>query len=148
MIQLTFISNGIQLLDIPHYFIRSIKKCIHNRKSRNRILKKPFVDDYAFDLGYHHSYSLVIFTIGLIFCPIVPLITVFSTLFFMFKYYVDKYNLTFVYNKEFEGGGIIKKNVLPYLLFAIYVFQILNLGLFILKFGKVYLYAGFALILL
>ena len=29
MIQLTFVSNGVQLLDIPHYFVRQIKKFFH-----------------------------------------------------------------------------------------------------------------------
>src|SRR4051812_35142643 len=108
---------------------------MHNRKAKKSLIQRPFVDDYAFDLGYHHSYSLVIFTIGLIFCPIVPLISIFGFIFFLIKYYVDKYNLTFVYNKEFEGGGVIKKKVLPYTIFSMYVFQTLNLGFFTLKFG-------------
>jgi len=43
-------------------------------------------------------------------------------LFFAIKYFIDKYNLTFVYNKEFEGGGVIKKQVLPFMLFSIYFF--------------------------
>lgn len=70
---------------------------------------KPFLDDFAFDLGYHQSYSIVIFCMGLIFCGTMPLISIFAMLFFSIKYYIDKYNLTFVYNKEFEGGGAIKK---------------------------------------
>lgn len=89
---------------------------------KKELEKKSFIDDYAFDLGYHHSYSIVIFTIGLIFCAIVPLISIFALFFFAFKYYVDKYNLTFVYNKEFEGSGVIKKNVLPFTIFSIYIF--------------------------
>ena len=59
---------------------------------------------------------------ALIFATVVPLISVFACLFFTFKYFVDKYNLTFVYHKEFEGGGAIKKNVIPYSLFSLYMF--------------------------
>jgi hypothetical protein len=59
---------------------------------------------------------------GLIFAGTMPLISVFAMLFFVIKYYIDKYNLTFVYNKEFEGGGVIKKQVLPFMLFSIYLF--------------------------
>jgi hypothetical protein len=102
--------------------MRIIKYFFHTRRNKNAIVKKPFVDDYAFDLGYHQSYCIVIFTIGLVFCPFVPLIAIFACLFFSAKYYVDKYNLTFVYNREFEGGGVIKKNVIPYMLFSVYVF--------------------------
>jgi len=59
---------------------------------------------------------------GLIFSGTTPLISIFSMLFFAIKYFIDKYNLTFVYNKEFEGGGVIKKQVLPFMLFSIYFF--------------------------
>jgi hypothetical protein len=109
-------------MDVPHLLMRILKTIIHNRRNKNAVIKKPFVDDFAFDLGYHQSYCIVIFTIGIIFSPVVPLIPIFGAFFFSAKYYVDKYNLTFVYNKEFEGGGVIKKNVIPYMLFSIYVF--------------------------
>jgi hypothetical protein len=46
---------------------------------------------------------------GLIFSGTMPLISVFMTMFFTIRYYIEKYNLTFSYNKEFEGGGVIKK---------------------------------------
>lgn len=85
-------------------------------------MKKEFVDDYAFDLGYHQSYSIVIYTLGLVFCAIVPLIAIFELFFFLFKHYIDKYNLTFVYNREFEGGGVIKNSVVPFMLFSIFLF--------------------------
>jgi hypothetical protein len=38
--------------------------------------------------------------------------------------------LTFVYNREFEGGGVIKKQVLPLMILVIYLFQVLNIGYF------------------
>ena len=78
----------------------------------------------------------------LIFSAIVPMISLFAFLFFIYKYHIDKYNLTFVYNKEFEGGGVIKKRVIPFTFFGIYVFQILNIGFFTLKFTRNYLIAG------
>ena len=83
---------------------------------------------------------------GLIFCGTMPLISIFAMLFFTFKYYIDKYNLTFVYNKEFEGGGAIKKQVLPFMLFSIYFFQILNMGYFASQFGTGYFKGGMVFI--
>lgn len=68
------------------------------------------------------------------------------TLFFTIRYYIEKYNLTFAYNKEFEGGGVIKKQVLPFMLLSIYLFEFLNLGYFSFKFGKVFFYWGMTLI--
>lgn len=46
---------------------------------------------------------------GLIFSGTTPVISIFMTLFFSIRYYIEKYNLTFAYNREFEGGGVIKK---------------------------------------
>jgi len=110
------------LLDIPHHLIKIIKYFFHQRAQKKEENPKPFIDDFAFDLGYHQSYSIVIFCMGLIFSGTDPLISIFSMLFFAIKYFIDKYNLTFVYNKEFEGGGVIKKQVLPFMLFSIYFF--------------------------
>ena len=56
-----------------------------------------------------------------------PPISFFLMIFFFFRYYIDKYNLIYAYNREFEGGGIIvKKEVLPLMVLALYLFQVLN----------------------
>lgn len=81
------------------------------------------MDDYGFDLGYFQSNAIVIFCMGLIFTCSIPLISFFLSFFFFFRYYIDKYNLIFVYNREFEGGGIIvKKQVQPLLILSLYLF--------------------------
>ena len=77
--------------------MKIIKYIIHWNSQKREIEKKPFIDDYAFDLGYFQSYSIVIFCMIIIFGGVNPLITIFGFTFFTFKYYIDKYNLTFVY---------------------------------------------------
>lgn len=84
---------------------------------------------------------------GLIFSGTMPLIALFMTMFFTIRYYIEKYNLTFAYNKEFEGGGVLKKQVLPYMLLSIYLFEFLNLGHFSFKYGNVFFKWGMLLIL-
>ena len=59
-----------------------------------------------------------------------PLISIFAAVYFSIKYYIEKYNLTFVYAREFEGGGIIKKQVIPFMIFSVYLSQFLNMGYF------------------
>lgn len=98
-----FLSVGFWLLDLPHLIITSIKRCLNKNSDR------PFVDNYAFDLGYHMSYALTVLQIGLLYGSVVPIIPAFCVLFFLFKYYVDKYNLSFVYNSEFLGVGKLKR---------------------------------------
>ena len=65
----------------------------------------------------------------------------------MLKYYIDKYNLTFVYNKEFEGGGKIKNIVIPFTLFSIFLFQFMNIGYFyVASVSKSYIIGGLVLL--
>ncbi len=49
LLQITLVSNAIQLLDLPHFIVKSLKKCCHKNKSK----KEPYVDTWFFDLGYH-----------------------------------------------------------------------------------------------
>ena len=128
-----FLSVGFWLLDIPHMVVRAIMKCCHTAKQSIRENKKPFIDTYAFDLGYHMSYGLTTFAIAMVFSTLVPYVPVFAMLFFLFKYYVDKYNLSFVYNTEFHGVGMIKRRVVPLSIFNVILYQFINVGFFASK---------------
>lgn len=59
VIQLMFLSVGFWLLDLPHQIAKAFSRCSHNIKYRYK--KKPFIDTYAYDLGYHMSYALTTF---------------------------------------------------------------------------------------
>ena len=124
---------GFWLLDIPHQTVKLIQKGFHNFSQRDKLKKKPFVDRYAFDLGYHSAYGLTTFAIMLNFATLVPYVTIFAGFFFAFKYNVDKYNLSFVYNSEFRGGGQIFKQVMPLSLFNIVFFQFILVAFFAIK---------------
>jgi hypothetical protein len=113
--------------------MKQFSKLYHNVQQRNKRNKKPFIDTYAFDLGYHSAYCLTTFAIMLLFSTIVPYIAMIGGVFFIFKYSVDKYNLTFVYNSEFKGLGVIYRRVVPLSIFTIFMFQLINIGLFTTK---------------
>jgi len=91
------------------------------------------VDTYAFDLGYHSAYSLTTFAIMLLFSVVVPYLPMIAGIFFIFKYNVDKYNLSFVYTSEYKGLGYIYKKTSPLQIFTIFLFQLINIGLFTAK---------------
>lgn len=130
-IQWTFVTNGIQLLDVPHHLYKFLMYVLHKREMKKEDVPRPFRDDYPFDLGYYQSFAIVVFCTGLVFSGVIPLVSLFVTTFFFIRYYIDKYNLIFVYNREFEGGGIIvKKQVIPLVVFSLYMFQLLNLFYF------------------
>ena len=97
------------------------------------------------------SYGLTTFAIAMLFSTIVPYVPFFGMIFFLFKYYVDKYNLSFVYNTEFHGVGIIKRRVVPLSIFNIILYQFINVGFFASKAGvngENFLYTGMAFIML
>ena len=118
----------------------------HNIEQSNRKHKEEFVDTYGYDLGFHFSYSLTTFAIAMMFATLVPYVPIFAMLFFFFKYYVDKYNMAFVYNSEFRGTGITRKKVVPLSFFNIILVQLVNIGFFAGKMGKKFLWFGVAVI--
>jgi len=68
----------------------------------------------------------------MVFSVLVPYVPVFAMFFFMFKYYVDKYNLSFNYKTQ-DSGGIIKQRVVPLTIFNIIIYQVINIGFFVAK---------------
>jgi hypothetical protein len=129
-----------------HRFTTWIKEVIHDKRHKNSVQKPVFKDNYVFDLGYHQSYSLVIFLNCLIFSTIVPIIPFFAALFFTFKYQIDKYNLIFVYFKLFESGGKMRKHVTNLMMFNLYLYLILLVTIFSIKFGPTYWWGGVVII--
>ncbi len=55
----------------------------------------------------------------------------FGGLFFLIKYFVDKYNLLFVYPVEFESNGNICYIVIRFVLLSIFFFQFIISNLFL-----------------
>jgi hypothetical protein len=122
MIQAAFISNGILLLDIGHQLIRWFKIKLHNSLQSDMLNKTPYVDDIPFDLGERQAQSAVYFAMGLFFSGTQPLQTVFTCMFFVMKYHVEKYNLIFVYNKQYDTKGILWKPTLRLMIIVLYIF--------------------------
>ena len=88
----------------------------------------------------------MIFLNCLLFSCLVPLITFFAALFFCIKYFVDKYNLIFVYFKIFESGGKIRKKVTSYMIFILILYLLVTVSFFTLKFSSAYLWGGVSMI--
>jgi hypothetical protein len=72
-----------------------------------------------------------VFALTFCFSTTIPLIVPFGGLFFLIKYYVDKYNLLFVYPVEFESNGNICFIVIRFVLLSIFFFQFIISNLFL-----------------
>lgn len=51
--------------------------------------------------------------LAFLFTTVMPLAAVFGMFIFIFKFYVEKYNMIFVYLKEFEAKGKLKRHIIP-----------------------------------
>ena len=128
IIQVTFISNGIQLLALPQFFVRKFR--VFLAKTDYEKFYASLIKKY-FDYGYHYSFSITVFILTLCFSSTIPLIAPFGSLFFIMKYFIDKYNLLFVYPAEFESHGNIFGLVVKFNLLGIFFFQFIISNLFI-----------------
>lgn len=120
IVQVTFLSNSIQLLALPQFFVKKIRVFLASteyEKFYASLIKKYF------DYGFNYSFSITVFVLTLCFSTTIPLIAPFGCLFFYIKYFVDKYNLLFVYPVEFESHGNIGFIVLKFVLLGIFFYQ-------------------------
>ena len=127
-IQVTFISNGIQLLALPQFFVKKMRVLLASsdyEKFYASMIKKYF------DYGYNYSFSITVFILILCFSTTIPLITPFGALFFYIKYYIDKYNLLFLYPAEFESHGNVTEMIIKFELIGIFFFQFIISNTFI-----------------
>lgn len=96
MMQVSLLLNMIYLFDLPHFFVKTFRYLLYryrHRKDPARIRElEPFKDTWSFDLGYFQAYTLTLFFLGILFASVIPLITVFTFLFFFLRYWFDKYN--------------------------------------------------------
>jgi len=83
---------------------------LHNKLS-------AYKDLWFFDKGYHSAYTQVIFCIILIFSHTVPLMTLLGFTYFLVKYYIDKYNIIYVFPNEYIGQGVLYKRIVNGLYF-------------------------------
>lgn len=127
MIQVTFISNSLQLLAFPTVIVKKFKTFI---ASNDLDKLYPLIIKKNFDFGYNYSFGCIVFLMILIFSTTIPIIVPFGCLFFYIKYYVDKYNLLFFYPVEFDGVGTLADIVIKLMIFAVFLFQIVLSGLF------------------
>ena len=96
----------------------------------------------VFDFAYEYSRVLIILCITLVFSISMPMILPFGCLFMTVKYWLDKYNLLYVYRVEPGPGTFMQGTVLFYLLMVISVSQGINSGIFMASGFDILVYIG------
>jgi hypothetical protein len=62
------------------------------------------------------------FTLGMIFSISAPIVLFLSTIYFIIRYYVDKYNFIYIYPADIESKRIIRSSLVLYPILAIILF--------------------------
>lgn len=148
IIQLTFITNGVAMMDAAHKATVWIMDWLHRRSQSESDHKSAFVDQTQFPLGFNQSYVMVVFIDALLFAQLAPLIPFFASAYFYVKYLVDKNNLLFVYCHKYESGGQIRKSTRFLMISNLYIYLFATTSFFALKFkGVFYNYSGLVVII-
>ena len=95
-----------------------------------------YKDDWYYDIGANIAFDSIMYLIMLMFSQVAPLITPFGMTLFMIKYYICKYNVSYVYPTEFIGEGRVYKMILTFQYFAIVFSQMIVYGIFTINGNK------------
>ena len=79
-------------------------------------------DDWYFDWGYFLPYCLTIMFMCLLFSVLMPVTTFFGLIFFMFRFQVEKYNMLYVFVKDFDSHSEIHNYVTNYFIMTVFLF--------------------------
>lgn len=119
IIQLSFVSNFVELLSLPETY----KMLFSSSSKKSSILKKSFKEKFSFDYGYNYAFSLVIFLVVISFSILVPILPILGWFYFLVRYSIDKYNLCFIFSKEYDSSGKLSKNSLHIIICCILLME-------------------------
>lgn len=116
----------LQLLQLPVTFGRAFGRLTARTPRQYAELNAP-PQLYS---GSVYPAALIVFTLGILYSIVTPLITVFVTIYFGLAYLVYKYKLLFVFYRSYESRGQAWPLSSMRCLWALILFQIFQLSLF------------------
>ena len=82
---------------------------------------------FVYDMGLRNALAVTLFSIGLVFSLVVPLLCFVMTFIFFLGYCIDKFNLIFVYPLDFDSQITNRKCLIQYAVSCVIAFQTLML---------------------
>eukprot|EP00347_Sterkiella_histriomuscorum_P016017 403354814 len=79
---------------------------------------------WFYDIGFRNAIAVSLFIFTLFFSITIPLILPIASLIFFLLYYVDKYNLIYIYPIDFESKGLYRRSLIIYSIMGILLFQL------------------------
>ena len=72
------------------------------------MMRMDFFQKPLQEISFYTAYMLVIFLLINLFSVIVPLMSLFGFIFFLLRYYQEKYKLIYVFDKDIETTGKLR----------------------------------------
>jgi hypothetical protein len=131
-----FIGTAVELLRLPelayYLYYRATAK---TRWQKEQALRKA--GDWDFLYGVQYAWHLVIFTMVITFSVTTPIITPFGVLYFILRYFTDKYSIYYVYRPSpFHGRQFLHRSAINFVIVGAVFLQISTLFFSIVRLGK------------
>lgn len=123
----------LQLLQLPGQFFRGYYRLFGGLHTPRRHSELKNMHLEVLSLGTIYPQALLVFTIGITYSVIAPMILVFGTIYFGMAYLVYKYKVLNVYYRAFESQGQAWPIACNRIGWALVIFQIFMLGLLSLR---------------
>ncbi|CAG7832083.1 unnamed protein product [Allacma fusca] len=91
----SFLGTTSELMRLPELFCYAIKLCFAKSSAEMDSIRKSVLWDFQF--GAQYAWTMLNFTMFIVFSLICPIITPFGLLYTVMKHYVDRYNVYFAY---------------------------------------------------
>ena len=155
----TFLSSCFLIFDLGHQLnLLCLRGGCCKRKRTQEEEEKYKLDKtlsaskdlWYFDMGYNIAFTQIIYCTVLIFSQVAPLITPFGCLFFVVKYFIDKYNILYVYPADYNysSSGRLYSRIIFLQYLGITFSQVIMFGILIAMFGNKYLKACVFIVIL
>lgn len=117
-----FIGTALELLRFPELIEYIWMLCTAKSKAETPHIRKSILIEFPF--GTHYAWTLVVFTISIVYSIFCPLIMPFAMVYICFKHFGDRYNLFFAYgpsNMISRNGGKIHSTAVTMTKFSVII---------------------------
>lgn len=116
----------VYMLRLPYFILCKLKQLFLCKTQREKMAAE-YPDPFEYQIQY--GQELLIFCISLTYSTMAPIISIFTTLYFILSYFWTKYNFIFVYLPNYEGIRM-SHIVINRIFIGTLLFQITMLGVF------------------
>ncbi|XP_055917164.1 calcium permeable stress-gated cation channel 1 [Eupeodes corollae] len=120
VITAAFIGTALELLRFPELIEYIWMLCTAKSKAETPHIRKSIMIEFPF--GTHYAWTVVVFTISIVYSIFCPLIMPFAMVYICFKHFGDRYNLFFAYgpsNMISRNGGKIHSTAVTMTKFSV-----------------------------